>query len=132
MTRIPAVSRNRTIVYWVTTVILAGELGVGGVLDILQHPYVREIVERLGYPAYVTVILGVWKLPGAVVLLVPRFPRLKEWVYAGMVFNFTGAVASHLIVGDYSLGLVGAIQFIVLVAVSWALRPSDRRALAPS
>jgi DoxX-like family len=67
-------SRSRTIAYWVATVIIAAELGVGGVWDILRIPFVRTIMEHLGYPAYFLVIMGLWKLPGAVALLVPRFP----------------------------------------------------------
>ena len=70
-------SRIRTIAYWVATVIVALELGVGGVWDILRIPYVRTVIEHLGYPTYFLVILGVWKVPGAVALLVPRFPRLN-------------------------------------------------------
>jgi uncharacterized membrane protein YphA (DoxX/SURF4 family) len=126
-----AASRSRTIVYWVTTVIIATELAVGGVWDILRIEYVREILEQqLGYPAYFSVIMGVWKVPGAVALLVPRFPRLKEWAYAGAVFTYTGAAASHLAVGD-GAGALGPIIFAVIALASWALRPSARRDLAP-
>jgi uncharacterized membrane protein YphA (DoxX/SURF4 family) len=126
-----AASRSRTIVYWVTTVIIAAELAVGGVWDILRIEYVREILEQqLGYPAYFSVIMGVWKVPGAVALLVPRFPRLKEWAYAGAVFTYTGAAASHLAVGD-GVGALGPIIFAVITLASWALRPSARRDLAP-
>ncbi len=57
-------------------------------------------------------------------------PRLKEWAYAGPIFNYTGAVASHLAVGDPAVTLMGPIFFIVLAVLSWALRPSARRDLA--
>jgi len=96
-----AFSGSRLIAYWVTTVLLSAELLVGGVWDVLRIPYVRGVMERLGYPDYLLLILGVWKLPGAAALLVPRFPRLKEWTYAGLVFNMTGAAASHLAVGVF-------------------------------
>jgi uncharacterized membrane protein YphA (DoxX/SURF4 family) len=89
-------------------------------------------VEHLGYPAYFLVILGVWKVLGAVALLVPRFPRLKEWAYAGAVFNYTGAVASHLTVGDGAVALIYPIIQLGLVGGSWALRPAARRDLAPT
>jgi uncharacterized membrane protein YphA (DoxX/SURF4 family) len=127
-----APSRSRTIAYWVTTVPVAAVLLVGGVTDILQTPYVRAVMEQLGYPAYFAVIIGVWKVPGAVALLVPRFPRLKEWAYAGAVFNFTGAVASHLAVGDPAVTLVAPIICTGLAFASWALRLSARRDRAPS
>jgi uncharacterized membrane protein YphA (DoxX/SURF4 family) len=132
LTTFAAGSRSRTIAYWITTVLLAAELAVGGVWDVLQIPYVRGVMERLGYPDYFLIILGVWKLPGAVVLLVPRFPRLKEWVYAGTVFNMTGAAASHLAVGDGVETLVAPILFTGLAFASWALRPLDRRDWASS
>ena len=124
----PAASpRSRTIIYWITTVLVALEFAVGGVMDILRLPPFFGIMLHLGYPAYFSLIMGVWKVLGAVTVLAPRFPRLKEWAYAGMVFNLTGAAASHLAVGDGVGALVAPIIFTGLVAASWALRPSARR-----
>jgi DoxX-like family len=126
-----ASARNRAVAYWVTTVIIAAELAVGGAWDILRTDYAREIVEQqLGYPEYFLVIMGVWKVPGAVALLVPRRPRLKEWAYAGAVFTYTGAAASHLAVGD-GASAVGPLGFAVIALASWALRPPARRDLVP-
>jgi hypothetical protein len=96
-------------------------------MDILRLPPFFAIVEHLGYPGYFSVILGVWKVLGAVAVLAPRFPRLKEWAYAGMFFNMTGAVASHVAVGDPVVTLIAPIIFSVLVAASWLLRPLARR-----
>lgn len=124
--------RGRSIAYWVTTALLVFELVLGGVWDILQVPQVRGVIDRLGYPPYFLIILGVWKLLGAIALVVPRFPRLKEWTYAGVVFNFTGAIASHL--ASRFIDPVALVYLIVMMAVtaaSWALRPSGRR-LGPS
>jgi hypothetical protein len=122
--------RSRAVAYWAATAIIAAELAVGGVWDILRVEYVREVLERqLGYPTYFAVIMGAWKVPGAVVLLVPRLPRLKEWAYAGAVFTYTGAAASHLAVGDGS-GALGPAGFAVIALASWVLRPTDRRELA--
>jgi hypothetical protein len=122
------IAQARTIAYWVTTLIIAVELAAGGVWDILQVPYVHDlVVQHLGYPAYFLVIIGVWKVPGAVVLLVPRFPRLTEWAYAGAFFTYTGAAASHLAVGDGVALWWGPVVFAAIEAVSWLLRPSARR-----
>jgi uncharacterized membrane protein YphA (DoxX/SURF4 family) len=120
-------SQRRIIVYWFTTAIVAAEFAVGGVMDILRLPPFSAILEHLGYPGYFSVILGVWKVLGAVAVLAPRFPRLKEWAYAGMVFNMTGAVASHLAVGDPAVTLIAPLIFTGLVAASWLLRPLARR-----
>src|SRR6266508_3237074 len=103
---------GRVVAYWVATVLVAAELGLGGVWDVFRVPYVRGVVDVLGYPEYFLVILGVWKLLGAVALLAPRFPRVKEWAYAGAMFTFTGAVASHLAVADYP---VGELAFLVVM-----------------
>jgi hypothetical protein len=88
------------------------------------------IAGHLGYPAYFMTILGLWYVLAGVALLVPRFPRLKEWAYAGLLFNYTGALASHLAVGDGAETLVGPTLFIGLMMASWALRPSGRRDVA--
>jgi len=81
-----------------------------------------------GYPAYFLLILGVWKLLGTVALLVPRYPRLKEWAYAGAVFDLTGAIASHLASGFIETGtLVYLVVMLGVTVGSWALRPPSRR-----
>jgi uncharacterized membrane protein YphA (DoxX/SURF4 family) len=115
---------GRAIIYWVATVSVAGELAVGGVWDLLRIDYVRDVVEHLGYPTYLLTIMGVWKIPGAVALLIPRFPRLKEWVYAGAVINYASAVASHLIVGDGIFAILAPAALLALAVSSWALRPA--------
>src|SRR3954452_19680127 len=87
-----------------------------------------RLIERLGYPPYFLVILGIWKLLGAVALVVPRFPRLKEWAYAGVLFDLTGAVASLLASGGSEAGsLAYPIAMIGVALASWALRPPSRR-----
>jgi uncharacterized membrane protein YphA (DoxX/SURF4 family) len=95
----------------------------------LQLPPFSEIMKHLGYPAYFMTIIGVWYTLGALAVLAPRFPRLKEWAYAGLVFIYSGAIASHLAVVDPPVTLVGPIIFTALVAASWALRPLARRVL---
>jgi len=120
--------RTRAIVYWVATALLVFELVLGGIWDVLRVPHVRVVIERLGYPLYFLVILGVWKLLGAVALVISRFPRLKEWAYAGMVFNLTGALVSHVASGDIEPGPMSCLIVMVgIKATSWSLRPPSRR-----
>jgi uncharacterized membrane protein YphA (DoxX/SURF4 family) len=114
--------RGRMIAYWVATGAVAAELAVGGVWDLVRTDYVRTVVEHLGYPAYLLTIMGVWKLPGAAALLIPRFSRLKEWVYAGAVINYASAVASHVIVGDGLAAVIAPVALLGLTVASWALR----------
>ena len=128
MTSDTKAERNRAIAYWVATALVVFELVLGGVWDVLRVPHVRVVMERLGYPTYFVVILGVWKLLGAVALVIPRFPRLKEWAYAGMVFNLTGALASHVASGDIEVGpMVYLVVMTGVTAASWSLRPPSRR-----
>jgi uncharacterized membrane protein YphA (DoxX/SURF4 family) len=125
-------SRHRLIAYWITTALVVCELAMGGVWDILRVPQVRGLIERLGYPSYFLIILGAWKLLGAVALSTPRFPRLKEWAYAGVLFDLTGAVASLFAAGLMNAGTAAyPIVMIGVTIVSWALRPPSRR-LAPN
>ena len=120
-------SRGRRIAYWVATIAVASELGLGGVWDLMRIDYVRNVVEHLGYPAYLLTIMGAWKVAGAVALLFPRFPRLKEWAYAGAVINYASAVASHLIVGDGITAVIAPFALLALAVTSWALRPAGQK-----
>ena len=119
--------RIRTIAYWTFTLMVAFEMVAGSMWDLLEIDYVRAVLTHLGYPLYLLLILGVWKLPCAVVLLVPRFPRLKEWAYAGAFFNYSGAVFSHVSAGDGANRWAWPLVFAVLTLASWALRPPERR-----
>jgi uncharacterized membrane protein YphA (DoxX/SURF4 family) len=125
--------RAKAIGYWATTFFVALELLAGGLTDLVHgrealvagQPVVAFIT-HLGYPVYVLTILGGWKLLGAVALLVPRFPRLKEWAYAGTFFEMTGAAVS-LGASGADVGTVSFPLFVAALALaSWALRPPDR------
>jgi DoxX-like family len=122
-------TKTQIIIYWVATAIIALESLAGGVADIMQEPGYINILSHLGYPVYFAIILGVWKVLAVVAILVPRYPRLKEWAYAGLVFQFTGAKASYIIVGDGVVVLVAPFVFLCLVITSWLLRPPSRRVL---
>jgi uncharacterized membrane protein YphA (DoxX/SURF4 family) len=119
-------TKSRTIVYWIATVLVAVGMVPGGVFDAIRAPQALAILSHLGYPAYFAVILGVWKVLGGIAVLAPGLPRLKEWAYAGMFFDLTGACLSHLSVGDSPTNIVAPLVLVVLVFVSWALRPPGR------
>src|SRR5215813_12394079 len=87
--------KMRPIAYWITTALTAFVFLSGGAADVARPSFVMEGMTQLGYPPYFVLILGVWKVLGGIVVLAPRLPRLKEWAYAGMVFDLTGAAASH-------------------------------------
>ena len=118
---------GRRIAYWVATALTAFIFLSGGIADLVRPAPLQEGMTHLGYPVYFMVILGVWKVLGGVTVLVPRFPRLKEWAYAGMLFDLTGAAASHASVGDPVLKVVTPLLLLGIVMASWALRPEGRR-----
>jgi DoxX-like protein len=113
--------------YWVCTVLVAFSFLSGGVVYLLRVPEVVAGVTSLGYPAYVVTILGVWKLLGGTVVLLPGFPVLKEWAYAGMIFDLTGAAASSAASGAGLRHIIVPLVLAALVLASWALRPESRR-----
>ncbi len=130
-------SRNRPVRwrsagYWLATAVVTGELLLGGIWDIARLPFVADLVTHLGYPSYFLVLLGSWKVLGAIALLIPRYALLKEWAYAGAFFTYTGAIVSHLVTG-YDLAEVGLLAvFAALTVLSWALRPPSRRIPRPT
>jgi hypothetical protein len=109
-------------VYWAATVAMISECIVGGVLDLArQAPFYPAMIE-LGYPPYFAYILGAAKLLAVAVLLAPGLPRLKEWAYAGILINMTGAAASYLANGSGLANVVPPIAFALIALLSWALR----------
>lgn len=117
--------------YWVATGIIVLTQGASGVMDFLGAAPVVEAVTALGYPPYVLHILGFWKLAAVPALLVEGFPRVKEWAYAGLFFDFSGAFASHALNGDPVPNLMPPLVMTGVLLASYRLRPASRR-LAPA
>lgn len=117
----------KTIGYWATTVLLALGLAVGGVFDVKGGPEVAEGMKHLGYPMYVATMIGVWKLLGAAAIVAPGMPLIKEWAYAGIFFDLTGASVSHAASGDPPGNVVTPLVLVLIGAASWALRPESRK-----
>jgi uncharacterized membrane protein YphA (DoxX/SURF4 family) len=123
-------TKAKSIAYWTTTGLIAFFIGGGGLSQIWQYSAnPHGVVPQLGYPMYFFAILGIWKALGAIAILVPRFPRLKEWAYAGIFFDLTGAAASCAAVGGYGAYAFHVIVPLILAGMtvaSWALRPESR------
>jgi len=117
---------GRTIGYWMATGLTALVFGSGGIFQLLGQPGAVAGIRNLGYPAHFIILLGVWKLLGTLAVLAPGFPRLKEWAYAGMVFDLTAASVAHAAVGDPIGNVVAPILLLGIVMASWALRPQER------
>jgi hypothetical protein len=123
--------KAKNVAYWITTVLVAFFIGGGGLAQVARVPgTVDGFVHILHYPAYFVTILGVWKVLGVIAILVPRFPRLKEWAYAGIFFDLTGAAASSASVGvfgAYAFHILAPLIIACIAVASWALRPPSRR-----
>jgi hypothetical protein len=119
--------RTRIIAYWTATVLIALALLSGGAASVARaEPNVRGMAE-LGYPAYLLLVLGAWKLLGAAALLAPRLPLVKEWAYAGIAFDLSGAAASHAAIGHPLAKVAVPAVLLAIAFCSWALRPASRR-----
>lgn len=120
-------SKRNKIIYWVATLWLSLGMTATGVVQFLKSKEEVELFSRLGYPLYFLTILGVWKILGVIAVLVPRFPLVKEWAYAGFFFAMSGAIISHLVLADPASDLFGPALLLVLTVVSWYFRPADRK-----
>ena len=117
---------TKSIAYWITTGLVVFAMFSGGIAELTHRPETIEGMKQLGYPVYFVMILGFWKLLGSLALMVPGFPRLKEWAYAGIFFNMTGAAVSHLVCQDAAWHVGVTIGLAALAVASWALRPASR------
>ncbi|MEI9810776.1 MAG: DoxX family protein [Bacteroidota bacterium] len=120
-------TKRNKIIYWVATIWLALGMLSTGIVQLLKMKEEADMFTRLGYPVYLLTILGVWKMLGVIAVLIPKFPLLKEWAYAGFFFAMSGAVFSHLATGDGAKEFFGPIlllilTFVILVFQAWFLR----------
>jgi uncharacterized membrane protein YphA (DoxX/SURF4 family) len=122
----PATTPLRLIAYWVTTGLIVLETALGAEWDLARIAFVKDVFVHLGYPLYLLTLLGIWKLPAAIVLVIPRLGRVKEWAYGGLFLVYTGASASHFMHGDTSEPW-GPLVLALLTIASWSLRPDSRK-----
>jgi len=106
-------------IYWTSTILFALVFALTGTLYLIHNPQMVEKLAALGYPPYMLAILGTAKILGAIALVVPRFPRLKEWAYAGFVFDFVGAIWSHVAVQGVGRSAAVVLVPLALVTVSY-------------
>jgi Predicted membrane protein len=123
-------SRIHKLAYWTVTLLLAASITLSGIGQLMRYGGNVELVTGIGFPLYISTILGIWKLLGVLAILVPGFPRLKEWAYAGIFFLMTGAAFSHALAddyGDYGFHVILPLFYAVLNIASWAVRPNNRK-----
>ncbi|BFO68112.1 DoxX family protein [Chryseobacterium sp. KCF3-3] len=124
----PQPSQKRTkIIYWIFTLWMALGMVSTAIVQLMKNKDELANFTNLGYPSYLMTIIGVWKILGVIAILIPKRLLLKEWAYAGFFFVMSGAVISHLIVGDTPGRTFPAVLLLVLVFISWYFRPVERK-----
>jgi hypothetical protein len=123
-------TKRDKIIYWIATIWLALGMVSTGVVQLLKQKEGAgglDSITQLGYPVYFLTILGVWKFLGVVAVLVPKFPLLKEWAYAGFFFAMTGAILSHIAMGGSVIDILPSLLLLILTIVSWYFRPASKK-----
>jgi DoxX-like family len=126
-------TKRNKIIYWAATIWLALGMtvtGAGQLIKMKAGAGGTDSVTHLGYPVYILTILGVWKILGVVTVLIPKFPLLKEWAYAGFFFVMSGAIFSHIAMGDPIKEFFPSLLLLILTLVSWYFRPADRKIIS--
>ena len=121
---------GRKAAFWSVTILLGFSIALSGVGQLMRYGGNVKLVTDIGFPLYVTSILGAWKLLGVIAIVMPGFPRLKEWAYSGIFFLMTGAALSHVFANDYGDGgfhVILPLIYAALCIASWALRPNSRK-----
>lgn len=120
-------TKRNKIIYWISTAWLSLGMLSTGVVQLLKTKEETDMMTHLGYLGYFLTIIGVWKILGVIAVLIPKFPVLKEWAYAGFFFAMSGAVLSHIALSDPVSEIAPPLLLLVLTVVSWYFRPTDRK-----
>lgn len=123
-------TKRNKIIYWVATIWLALGMLSTGVVQLIKMKEETVMMAHLGYPIYFLTLLGIWKILGVIAILIPKFPLVKEWTYAGFFFAISGAIFSHLAIGDGAKDFFGPTLLLILILLSWYFRPADRKTLS--
>jgi len=119
--------KRKLIWYWIITILLSFCIFFGGLAQALQLKEVLQGFKPLGYPTYFISLIGIWKVLGVIAILIPKFPLLKEWAYAGIFFTMSGAVISHIASDDIKVQIISPIVLAIFTVLSWYLRPTSRK-----
>ena len=123
-------TKRNKIIYWIATIWLALGMVSTAAVQLLKEKKEVDAITHLGYPVYFLTILGVWKILGVIAVLIPKFAVLKEWAYAGFFFAMSGAILSHIALGDSVNEIFPSLLLLILTVVSWYFRPADRKTIS--
>ena len=119
--------RTKKIIYWIATIWLSLGMLSTGIVQLLKMDQDVARMADLNYPVYLLTLLGIWTIVGVIAVLIPKFPILKEWAYAGFFFAMSGALFSHIMSESPASEIFPSLLLLVLTVVSWYFRPESRR-----
>lgn len=108
--------KNTKLIYWTSTILFSAFMIFSAIPDMLVVEDAKQFMTHLGYPVYFIPFIGVAKLLGSIAILIPGFRKLKEWAYAGLIFDLTGAVYSVIAVDGFQLPM---LTMVVVFAVAF-------------
>ncbi|AZA54965.1 DoxX family protein [Chryseobacterium sp. G0201] len=120
-------TKRNKIIYWIFTLWMSLGMFSTAIVQLMKHKDEVENFTKLGYPIYLMTIVGIWKILGVIAALIPKYPLLKEWAYAGFFFAMSGALVSHIIVGDPIGKTFPPLLLLIITIISWYFRPADRK-----
>jgi hypothetical protein len=123
-------TKRNKIIYWIATLWLALGMTSTGLVQLMKSKEEVDKITHLGYPLYFLTLLGVWKILGVVAVLMPKFPVVKEWAYAGFFFAMSGAAFSHVASGNPPGEIFPSLLLLTLTLVSWYFRSANRKPFA--
>ena len=122
--------KRKLIIYWIATALFTFGMLASGIQQLILNQQMVAMITPLGYPQYFIRIIGTWKILGVIAVLLPRFPLVKEWAYAGFFFVMTGALISHLACGVHDAKeILGPVFQTVFIILSWYFRPAGRKVI---
>ncbi len=113
--------KKTKVIYWIVTGLFCAFMLFSSVPDIMMVPDAVTFITHLGYPKYFIPFIGWAKVLGIIAILVPGFPRLKEWAYAGLFFDLFGATYSQLANDGFQPGIFFMVLPIGFLFISYFL-----------
>jgi hypothetical protein len=120
-------SKRNRIIYWIATLWAALGITATAIVQVFGKNAEAAHVANLHYPGYFITLLGIWKFLGVIALLLPKFPLVKEWAYAGLFFVMTGACYSHLMMHDPFSEIYPSLLLLAQILLSYFFRPAGRK-----
>ncbi len=120
-------SKRNKFIYWIATIWLALGMISTGIVQLFKVQGEADFIIALGYPCYFLTLIGIWKILGVIAILIPRFPVVKEWAYAGFFFTMTGALFSHVAMNNPLNEMFPPLLLLTLTCISWYFRPAGKK-----